>query len=122
MVPNAAPAAADVRRSERLALPRLRAWERPHQHDMPVQGLAEDGGHMLTLHEAALGAQRTGFAAKLEVLLTKSRCRNGPKCLILLEAGVGIEPAWTALQATVRFGPKPSIHAGFRSIRADDYF
>lgn len=45
-----------------------------------------------------------------------------PKCLNLLEAGAGIEPTSTALQAGVFFTPKSSIHAGFRPIGLANQF
>jgi hypothetical protein len=61
MVPNAAPAAADVRRSERLALPRLRTRQRAAEHDLPVQRLAEDGGYMLSRDDIIRMAREAGF-------------------------------------------------------------
>jgi hypothetical protein len=44
------------------------------------------------------------------------------KPLKTLEAGVGIEPASTALQAAVFLPPRPNIHAAFGQIEAWIHF
>jgi hypothetical protein len=45
----------------RLALPRLRARQRTDEHDMPVQALAEDGGHMLNRDDIIRMARESGL-------------------------------------------------------------
>jgi hypothetical protein len=62
MVPDAASTAANTR-ANRLALPCLRTWQRADQHDMPVQGLAENGGDMLTRDDIIRMAREAGFHA-----------------------------------------------------------
>ena len=42
--------------------------------------------------------------------------------LILLEAGVGIEPAYTDLQSAAVIPRKPSIHAGLQPMRLFIHF
>jgi hypothetical protein len=61
VVPDAAPAAPDAHCSHRLALPCLRTWQRADQHDVPVQGLAEDGGDMLTRDDIIRLAHQAGL-------------------------------------------------------------
>jgi hypothetical protein len=46
---------------DRLALPRMRAGERTDQHDLPMQGLAEDGDHMLNQEDIIRMARQAGM-------------------------------------------------------------
>jgi hypothetical protein len=53
---------------DRLALPRMRAGECTDQHDLPMQGLAEDGGHMLSRDDILRMAREAGFETKRDMV------------------------------------------------------